>query len=153
MKSLINKHKKNNRNIVSKTLFLTLALIFSSFIGFSQDGITITVNIDNVPNNEGVVGMALHNQNTFMKTAPVKAKTSKIENNKVVITFKNIAPGEYAILANHDANNNGKMDFKENGMPLESYGASNNVMNFGPPQFSDSKFTVLDKDLELNIRF
>ena len=45
------------------------------------------------------------------------------------------------------------MDFRENGMPIEDYGASNNVMNFGPPNFSDAKFTVTDKDLELNIRF
>lgn len=136
-----------------KNLILTIALVFTSLLSFAQEGITITVTIDNVPNNKGTVGMALHTQNTFMKAAPIEAKTSKIENNKVVITFENVIPGEYAILANHDANSNGKMDFRENGMPLESYGASNNVMNFGPPQFGDAKFTVGDKDLELNIRF
>ncbi|SHG41867.1 DUF2141 domain-containing protein [Winogradskyella jejuensis] len=136
-----------------KNLILTIALIFTSLIGFSQGGITITVTIDNVSNNEGTVGMALNTADTFMKAAPVMAKSSKIEDNKVVITFENVQPGEYAILANHDANSNGKMDFRENGMPLEAYGASNNVMNFGPPQFSDAKFNVADKDLELNIRF
>ncbi|WP_299117986.1 DUF2141 domain-containing protein [uncultured Winogradskyella sp.] len=136
-----------------KNSILTIALVFSSLLTFAQDGITITVTVDNVANNDGVVSMALHTQNTFMKAAPVQGKTSKIENNKVTITFENVTPGEYAVLGSHDANNNGKMDFRENGMPLEAYGASNNVMNFGPPQFADAKFTVADKNLELNIRF
>ena len=138
-----------------KNLILSIAIVFTSLISFSQDekGVSITVTINNVPNNEGVVALALHNKDTFMKVAPIQAKTSKIEDNKIVLTFENVTPGEYAVLGNHDANNNGKMDFRENGMPLESYGASNNVMNFGPPQFSDAKFTVVDKNIELTIRF
>ena len=136
-----------------KNLILTITLIFSSILTFGQNGITITVTVNNVANNEGVVAMALHSENTFMKAAPIKAKSSKIEGNKIVITFENEKPGDYAVLGSHDANNNGKMDFRENGMPIEDYGASNNVMNFGPPNFSDAKFTVTDKDLELNIRF
>ena len=39
------------------------------------------------------------------------------------------------------------MDFEPNGMPLENYGASNNVMNFGPPQYRDAKFVVSDKNV------
>ncbi|ARV10558.1 hypothetical protein BTO05_13285 [Winogradskyella sp. PC-19] len=136
-----------------KNLILTIALAFSSLLTFAQDGITITVTVDNVANNNGVVAMALHSENTFMKAAPIQAKSSKIEDNKITITFENVKPGEYAVLGNHDANNNGKMDFRENGMPLEAYGASNNVMNFGPPSFADAKFNVADKDLEINIRF
>ena len=136
-----------------KNLILTITLIFSSILTFGQNGITITVTINNVANNEGVVAMALHSENTFMKAAPIKAKSSKIEGNKIVITFENVKLGDYAVLGSHDANNNGKMDFRENGMPIEDYGESNNVMNFGPPNFSDAKFTVTDKDLELNIRF
>ena len=136
-----------------KNLILTITLIFSSILTFGQNGITITVTVNNVANNEGVLAIALHSENTFMKAAPIKAKSSKIEGNKIVITFENEKPGDYAVLGSHDANNNGKMDFRENGMPIEDYGASNNVMNFGPPNFSDAKFTVTDKDLELNIRF
>ncbi|MFD1063514.1 DUF2141 domain-containing protein [Winogradskyella litorisediminis] len=136
-----------------KNLFLSIALVITSLFSFAQDGKTITVTIDNVSNNDGVVMLALHNKDTFMKTEPIQATASKIEDNKVVVTFENVKPGEYAVLANHDANNNGKMDFRANGMPLEDYGASNNVMSYGPPQFSDAKFILADKDLELNIRF
>jgi len=38
-------------------------------------------------------------------------------------------------------------------MPKEPYGASNNVMNYGPPQFADAKFIVSDKNIDLNIMF
>tara|TARA_B110000027_G_scaffold125581_1_gene143115 strand:- start:800 stop:937 length:138 start_codon:yes stop_codon:yes gene_type:complete len=45
------------------------------------------------------------------------------------------------------------MDFQPNGMPLEDYGASNNIMNFGPPKYEDAKFTVTDKKVSLKIKF
>ena len=61
--------------------------------------------------------------------------------------------GTYAILCFHDRNNNGKMDFKDNGMPMEDYGVSNNVMSFAPPSYQDAKFDLGDKDLSLEIKF
>ena len=45
------------------------------------------------------------------------------------------------------------MDFDASGMPTESYGMSNNPMSYGPPQFHEAKFELLDKDLNLTIRF
>ena len=50
-------------------------------------------------------------------------------------------------------NDNDKMDFQPNGMPLEDFGASNNVMRMGPPMYEDSKFQVTDKDVSLEIKF
>jgi uncharacterized protein (DUF2141 family) len=44
------------------------------------------------------------------------------------------------------------MDFHLNGMPKEMYGTSNNVMNFGPPQWSDAKFEVANTPISLEIR-
>ncbi|MDX1462028.1 MAG: DUF2141 domain-containing protein, partial [Marinirhabdus sp.] len=46
----------------------------------------------------------------------------------------------------------GRMDFEANGMPKENYGVSNNVMNFGPPQWSDAKFEVSTAPLNMEIR-
>ncbi|MFK7834514.1 MAG: DUF2141 domain-containing protein [Winogradskyella sp.] len=137
-----------------KNLFLTFALVLTSLFSFSQDtGVTITVTIDNVKSDDGNVKMSLHTADTFMKGKGLDNGMSEIKDEKITITFENVAAGEYAIIAFHDENNNGTMDFRENGMPLESYGMSNNVMSFGPPQYGDAKFTVADKDLELNIRF
>ncbi|MFP4846422.1 DUF2141 domain-containing protein [Winogradskyella sp. PE311] len=158
MKSKIQEHRKNNRSIVIKNLILTFALALSTLIGFSQDsdtetGISITVTIDNVKNDNGTVLFSLHTKDTFMKGKGIIDTQTKIKDGKVTITFKNVMPGEYAIMALHDENDNQRMDFRENGMPLESYGMSNNVMSFGPPQYGDAKFKVEKEDLEMAIRF
>jgi uncharacterized protein (DUF2141 family) len=137
-----------------KTLVLKLVLLLAvSFTYAQESGKSITVTIDNVTSDEGKVLLALHTKDTFMKAGGVAEAESTIKDGKVTVSFDNVAPGEYAIIALHDANNNGKMDFAENGMPKEAYGSSNNPMSYGPPQYEDSKFIVSDKNLELNIRF
>lgn len=136
-----------------KAIAFIIALTLISVSGFSQDtrGITITVNIDNIKSDTGHVTLGLHNAETYMKGKGIQSAKSEIKNGKATATFTNVAPGTYAILVLHDVNDNGQMDFDPNGMPSESYGTSNNVMSFGPPEFDDTKFEVADKNLELDI--
>jgi uncharacterized protein (DUF2141 family) len=155
MKSKIHKPLQENIRSMSKKLILTIALVLISAFCFAQEdkGITITVTIDNVKNDTGKVILSLHTSETFMKGKGVKDVETDIKDGKISVSFENVLPGDYAIMALHDENNNQRMDFKENGMPLESYGSSNNVMAFGPPIYDDAKFKVEGKDLKLNIRF
>ena len=129
MKSMIQQHKKSNFKSVSKKLILTFALALTTVFGFSQEveGVNITVTIDNVTSDKGKVLMSLHTSETFMKGNGIKDAETEIKDGKVTITFENVLPGEYAILAMHDANDNKRMDFQENGMPTESFGISNNL--------------------------
>lgn len=137
------------KNILLFTLFL-----FSVSVASSQEiSNTITVSVSNVSSDEGKVIMSLHSEDTFMKTAPVQMETALIDNGKASVTFKNVEPGVYGIIGFHDKNNNDRIDMSSNGMPVESYGVSNNPMNFGPPQWSEAKFEVLDQPLNLEIRF
>jgi len=137
-----------------KTLSFIFILLFSITFTFSQNADslrTITVNIDKLPSSKGHVILTLHNEQTFMKSSGIKSIKSKITDGKVNSSFEGIAPGNYAILVIHDTNDNNKMDFQPNGMPKEAYGASNNNMSFGPPQFSNAEFEVNDEDLEMKI--
>ena len=127
-----------------------LLFVFSTIKG--QEKSSITATVVNVLTSEGKVGFALYNKDNFMKQ-PILAKEAKIVDGKSKVVFENVLAGEYAILCYQDKNNNDKMDFQPNGMPLESYGASNNVMNFGPPRFDDAKFKVSDKKVSLEIKF
>lgn len=141
-------------------LILALALFFSSLI-FAQtqdntmqfEGKTVTVTVVNALNDNGTVKFAFYNEEGFTKRNPLFAKEAIIKNGVSSVTFKNIIEGTYAIVCFHDENKNDKLDFQENGIPKESYGASNNVMNFGPPEFESSKFEVSTKDLNLEIKF
>ncbi|CAM1357501.1 DUF2141 domain-containing protein [Tenacibaculum halocynthiae] len=133
------------------TSILVLIIVFTIETVSAQKQ-TITATVVNVTSNKGKVSYALYNKDNFMKE-PVKAKSSKIVKGKSTVVFNDVPAGEYAIVCYHDKNNNNKMDFQPNGMPIENYGASNNVMNFGPPQYEDAKFTIIDNNVSLEIRF
>jgi uncharacterized protein (DUF2141 family) len=113
---------------------------------------TITATVVNVSSDSGKVGFALYNKSTF-RMKPLQGASSVIKDGKSIVVFDNVEVGEYAIICYHDKNDNNKMDFRTNGMPLEDYGASNNSMSFGPPNYDDAKFMVTDKNVSLEIRF
>lgn len=136
-----------------KTLLIiitTTVLFLSAEINAQKQ--TITVKVPNISSNDGTVKFALYQEDNFRIT-PTKAAESKITDGAVEITFEDVDAGDYAIICYHDKNSNGKMDFSENGMPLESYGVSNNPRSFGPPQFRDAHFTLAAENLNLEIKF
>ena len=130
---------------------LTAAMILTGSL-VSTNKKTITATVVNVTSDSGKVSFALYNKDNFMKV-PLQAKNGKIVEGKSTVVFEDVEPGDYAIICFHDKNNNDKMDFQPSGMPMEDYGASNNIMSFGPPTYSNSKFTVSEKDLTLEIKF
>ena len=136
-----------------KTLVSILVVVIISITNIiTAQNKTITATVLNISSDKGIVKFALYNKTNF-RLKPLQSEIGNIENGKTTITFKEVAGGEYAIVCYHDKNSNNKMDFQPNGMPLEAYGASNNVMNFGPPRFDDAKFTVVDKNVSLEIKF
>jgi len=140
-------------------LILTIVLLFSSVtVSFAQEsevnliGKTIEVSVMNTLSDKGEVRFAIYTKENFRKQS-LSSKSSTINNGKSSVTFENISEGAYAVVCYHDENNNGTMDFHENGMPKESYATSNNTLNFGPPQFENAKFEVANEDLKLEIKF
>lgn len=140
-----------------KTIIISIALSIASFVATAQSeteaktGNAITVTIP-VNSDEGKIGLALYQEHNFMKGAPFQGTNGEIKDGKSVVTFENVPAGEYAIVIYHDKNNNNQMDFAANGMPLEDYGMSNNVMSFGPPMWSDAKFEINGEDVAMEIR-
>ena len=135
--------------ILATILITTMIFAGSLLTSGSQE---IIVTVVNATTDNGKVSFALYDQATFMKT-PLKGASAKIIKGKSTVIFKNIAQGEYSVICFHDKNNNDKMDFQPNGMPLEAFGASNNVMTFAPPTFEGSKFLLSNEDVTINIKF
>ncbi len=131
----------------------TLLTAILSVCAQENEGITLTVVIENVLNDEGYVLSALHSQETFMKAEGLETRKDKAKKGPLTLTFTNIKPGTYAISILHDENENNRMDFEANGMPKENYAMSQNSMLMGPPTFDDVKFAVEDADMEMAIRF
>lgn len=141
-----------------KTIILSITLAFSAYFMHAQSnsespttGTTITVTVP-VQTNDGEILFGLYNEATFMKSAPLTGLKSAIAEGTATVTFTNIEPGTYAITLFHDKNGNQQMDFEPNGMPKENYGVSNNIMSYGPPQWSDAKFEVSNEPLTMEIR-
>ncbi|ARN79137.1 hypothetical protein BST97_14725 [Nonlabens spongiae] len=134
-----------------KTLFTTIIALIIATLTFAQDGNTITVQVLNATSDEGTIEYGIYDQDTFMKAAPVFSASVEIKDGKAVAVFENVPEGDYAIMALHDLNGNGRIDFETNGMPKEAYGMSNNPMSYGPPTWADAKITI-DKDQEISIR-
>ncbi len=140
-----------------KTILLTITLALTSLFLSAQsqteekiDGTTITVTVA-LRGTGGNVLLSLHNEETFMKN-PLDAASSEIKGGKAVFTFSGLEPGEYALIALHDKNDNKRMDFEPSGMPKEAFGTSNNVMLMGPPQWNDAKFEVGTTTIDMEIR-
>ncbi|WP_338731233.1 DUF2141 domain-containing protein [Mangrovimonas cancribranchiae] len=139
-----------------KHLAIVVMLTLLPFITKAQDSTntyTVDVKIANILNQKGHILIGLHNQDTFMKAKGIQNAKLKVKGDTVVATFPNLKAGTYAIMVLHDENDNNRMDFDPSGMPIESYGMSNNPMLFGPPTFNDAKFEVTNNNLDLTIRF
>lgn len=135
-----------------KTAVTLLLLLFNTIIYSQEKGTTIKVSVNNIAGTEGTVQFGLYTEETFMVAPPLQTAEGTIEEGKTIVTFNNIEPGNYAVLCYYDKNDNKQMDFDTNGMPLESYGSSNNIMSMGPPQWDDSKFEVNQNPIMLEIR-
>jgi len=138
------------------TAIFAFVVVFQSSMQSSKTNLTekrtITVTVSNVTSDKGTVNYALYTKEGFMVT-PVQSQSSTVKGKKSTVVFTDVIPGEYAVICFHDANSNKKMDFEENGMPLEDYGISNNPVTYGPPEYDTAKVEVADKNVTLEIKF
>jgi uncharacterized protein (DUF2141 family) len=119
----------------------------------TEEGVTITVIIENVLSDKGTVLGSLHTKETFMKGGGGAGDAKAARAGEIELTFNNVRPGSYALMLMHDENDNKQMDMDANGMPLESYATSGDNMRMGPPNFEAAKFDVAGEPLSFRIRF
>ena len=119
-----------------------------------EPSFTIKVMISQMKSDKGTVYFGIYaSEKDFSNRNYMQGKKVKAHKDGVDVSFENIPKGCYAVSCFYDENDNGKMDFDSNGMPIEDYGSTNNVMHMGPTRFNDAKFEVSDKDLTFEIRF
>ncbi len=103
---------------------------------------------------KGEIYVAMYNDETnFMTSKMYQGKIVKVEiNEALVVVFKDLPEGEYAISAFHDVNGNKIMDFDANGMPKEAWASSGNTSKFEVPSWNSTKIK-LDKNREIELQF
>ena len=112
---------------------------------------SLTVKVTGIRNTTGNIRIVLRKDaNTTVEARHVEIDAKTLTAQAV---FENLPAGDYAVVAIHDENMNGKLDFDPNGMPLEGYGHSNNpAKRMGPPPFDETKFTVAPPGTTIEIK-
>ena len=102
---------------------------------------TVTVTLTGVELRPGQVNVALATRNQFLRGGTYTAKVSPTAG-ATTVTFSDVAPGDYALMATHDENGNGRMDLGLMG-PTEGFALSNQPGPLrGFPRFERHRFTV-----------
>jgi uncharacterized protein (DUF2141 family) len=105
---------------------------------------SIDIVIPSLPKKTGVLYIAVHTENSFLKETPPPYRVLKIDVFKelpMTITLDNIKAGNYAITSFYDQNDNQKLDFFFF-LPSEPTAFSQNYSPMGPPQFKGCSFEV-----------
>lgn len=148
-------HRELNEHSMKTLSTLGIALALAAPAAHAQQ---LQVTLNGLQHDRGQVAVAVYSDaKSFRKdNQAFTARKAKAEAGTVTVTFDDVPPGRYAVLAYHDENNNGRLDLRFGMFPTEGYGLSNNPKVMGPPFFEDSAFAVTAEDpaqIELKMRY
>jgi uncharacterized protein (DUF2141 family) len=135
-------------------LAIYLSILASQLSAAAPAGYRLTVEVENVRNAQGVVGVLVFNtaQGWPEKfSAALRAKATAAHTGVVEITIPDLPAGDYAVVALHDENTNKQLDRNWLGVPVEQWGMSNNSpYRFAAPSFEAARFR-LEQDLRIRV--
>lgn len=144
--------------MIRSLIFYSILLLLITNIGLAGDNSKgkLIVKIHGLKNDKGTVKVALFNspENYKNDREPFRASIINIKDKQAIAVFDSLEPGNYAVKAFHDENNNDDFDTNFLGIPKEDYGFSNNARGFfGQPSWNASKFILNDSSKEVVINF
>ena len=133
--------------MITRTLAATAALALSATAAAAGD---VTVTLTDVQDRGGVIVASFDTRENFMTGRDHRARIGNDGAGNVVITFRDVAPGDYALAVMHDANSDGQFTMSPMGMPEEGWAFSNGDQPMmGPPSFEVHRITVPAEGLSL----
>ena len=111
----------------------------------------LVIELKGIRSSEGQVLGGIHQKFPDIKFPDAKGSIASFKararEGTIIVVFKDMPEGDYALTAFHDENNSGKIDRNALGIPTEGYAFSNDAMGFmGPPSFEDTAVTVGEED-------
>lgn len=127
-------------------LFLVAILAgIAAVPAFSAD---LTVEVRGIRSGDGRLYVAVHapqTRDTFPAGEGVAAFRQDAQVGALRFVVRDLPPGQYAVNAFHDENDNGELDTNLFGIPTEGYGFTNDPKTtFGPPDFEDAAVDLGD---------
>jgi uncharacterized protein (DUF2141 family) len=114
----------------------------------------LVITVHGLRSDAGQLRLAIFDQaKEFPRGEKIRNRDIAAKAGDLIVVFKNIAPGAYALAIHHDENINKSMDTNFFGLPQEGYGFSNNArVLFGPPTFEAASFNVGSKNATISLR-
>ena len=136
-----------------RTLLLLALLTSISTSIFAQ---TLTVELDNIRNNKGVIYLTVYETEDTWLDEDVEDyefifPKENISNNKLTVSIDSIKSGYYGIAVLDDEDEDGEMQNNFIGFPREGFGFSRNVkVRLFKPKFEECVFEIKN-DTTINI--
>jgi len=133
-------------------------LVVLTFLAGSAQAARLVVEIEGIRSASGSVYVALFSKPEGFPDGNFCDQHMKIAAaaKPLTVIFDNVTPGNYAVGAYHDENNNGRLDTNFIGYPMEGYALSNGIRAvISRPRFIDAAFAVgsADEQVTLHIRY
>jgi len=117
-----------------------------SLFAMAQELNDLEVLIKNIELIEGDLYLTLTSDSSLFPMGEVEEKYRKIlqvREPQMIIVFKNLPDGFYAMAIFQDLNHNQELDKKKFGIPAEPFAFSNGALRkFSPPFFEQAKFKI-----------
>lgn len=130
-------------------------LLFSTFNLESQNEGKIELLIKGAKSNSGMILVLIFNQEDGFPEEPkkaFKAMSLPVSNLSTRVVIEDLPAGDYAISVFHDEDSDGQIRKNDFGMPIDTYGFSNNpTLYFGPPSFSKCAVPVKNSLVKVEI--
>jgi len=102
----------------------------------------VTVRLLDIASGKGNLLVSLCDQATFMRRCAL-SRIVAAKRGSVNVTFSDVKPGRYAVMAFHDEDGDGRLGRTSIGAPSEGWGASRDAKGVaGAPSFEQAAITV-----------
>jgi uncharacterized protein (DUF2141 family) len=133
---------------------ILVAILLNGLTLTAAGAADLVVTVKGVPDDRGYVVSGIFNsEKSFLNRSEAFASFRiKASKGDVGYSLRNVPPGQYAVGAFHDANENGRLDADPSGQPTEVYGFSTDGHTSGPAGFADAAFEVGDQTKTVSIQ-
>lgn len=111
----------------------------------------VVVEVTGLRAGTGHLYVALQTEGEFMRSGTLGTRVENASAGAHRVVISNVPAGDYAVAVWHDTNGNAVFDRGPNGLPLDGWAFSGDVLS-GPPSFAASKITVGAKGASVSLR-
>ena len=138
--------------------FLGIAINLSNSRVYANNNLSgnLTVEINGFRNREGQACVSLFASSQGFpnnRKNVVQRQCNKITSVPLIVNFRNLKAGNYAVAIIHDTNGDGTLNRNDLGMPIEGYGFSRNPeIRTAAPKFNDAAVLIAGPNTSVQVQ-